>query len=118
MFVNGNDNVIDNYNSNTFIFTIKDTKLFIIVITSLAKHNQKLVKLLSKGFGRSVHWNEYKAKSEKKNSTNEYRFFLKSNLVGVIDIIYQRELWAIIMSSSMEKTFMINPFWYKTIWGN
>ena len=48
-----------------------------------AKNNQKLSKLFSKGFERSVYWNEYKTKSKNKNTTNEYRYFLKSNFVGV-----------------------------------
>ena len=39
-----------------------------------------LSKLLSKGFERSVCWNEYKTKSENKNAANEFRYFLKSNL--------------------------------------
>ena len=46
-------------------------------------NNQKLSKLLSKKFGRLVYWNEYKTQSENKNTTNEYRYFLKSNFVGV-----------------------------------
>ena len=45
--------------------------------------NQKLSKLLSKGLERSVYWNKYKTKSDNKNTTNEYRYFLKSNFVGV-----------------------------------
>ena len=36
-----------------------------------------------KGFARSVCWNEYKSKSENKNTTNEQRNFLESNFVGV-----------------------------------
>ena len=32
-----------------------------------------LLKLLSKGSERSMYWNEYKTKSENKNTTNEYR---------------------------------------------
>ena len=36
-----------------------------------------------KRFARSVCWNEYKSKSENKNTTNEYRNFLESNFVGV-----------------------------------
>ena len=48
-----------------------------------ARDNQKLSKLLSKGFERSVYWNEYKTKSEDKNTTNEYRYFLESFFSGV-----------------------------------
>ena len=53
----GTDNADDN--SDDIVFTIKETKLCVPVITLSAKDNQKLLKLLSKGFERSVHWNEY-----------------------------------------------------------
>ena len=49
--------VNDNDNSNNILFAIKDTKLFVPVITLSARDNQKLWKLLSKGFERSVYWN-------------------------------------------------------------
>ena len=74
----------DNKNANAnIIFTIKDTKLYVPVVTLSARENQKLSKRLSKGFERSVYWNEYKIKNENKITTNEYRYFLKSNFVGV-----------------------------------
>ena len=47
------------------------------------KDNQKLSKALSKGFERSAYWNEFKTKSENKNATNGYRYFLELNFVGV-----------------------------------
>ena len=67
----GNDNVNDN--DNNIIFTIKNTKLYVPIVTLSAKDNQKLSKLLSKGFERSVYCNEYKTKSENKNKTKKYR---------------------------------------------
>ena len=78
---NGNNNT--NANPNNIIFTIKDTKLYVPIVTLSARDNQKLSKRVSKEFERSVYWNEYKTKSEYKNTTNEYRYFLKSNFVGV-----------------------------------
>ena len=56
----------DNVNANFIntVFTIRDTKLYVPAVSSSAKDNQKLSKLLSKGFERSVYWNEYKTKSE------------------------------------------------------
>ena len=65
------------------IFTIEDTKLYALVKTLSARANQKLSKLLSKGFEKSVYQNEYKMKSGNKNATNEYRYFLESNFVLV-----------------------------------
>ena len=78
--VAGTDNVNGNDYDN-IILTIKDTKLYVSVLTLSARCNQKLSKLLSKGFERSVYWNEYKTKSD--NMTNEFRYFLESNFVGV-----------------------------------
>ena len=56
---NANNNA-NNANDNNTIFNIKDTKLKVPV------DNQKLSKLISKGFERSVSWNEYKTKRDKK----------------------------------------------------
>ena len=78
-----NRNVDDNANGNNIIFTIKDTKLYVSEVILSAKDNQKLSKLLGNGFERSVYWNKYKTKSENKNTTNEYRYFLESNFVGI-----------------------------------
>ena len=49
-----------------FFFTIKDTKLYVLVVTLSAKDNKKLSALLSKESERSIYWNEYKTKSENK----------------------------------------------------
>ena len=72
-----------NANPNNIIFTIKDTRIYVPVITLSARDNQKLSTFFSKGFERSVYWNEYKTKTENENTTNGYRFFLISNFVGV-----------------------------------
>ena len=83
----GNDNFndhVDDNNGNNIIFTIKDATLYVPVVTVSVRDNQKFPKLLCKGFEISVYWNEYKSKSENKNTANEYRYFLKSNFVGAI----------------------------------
>ena len=55
--------VADNVDANDDnIFPIKGTKLYVPVVTVSARDSQKLSKLLSKGFKRSVYWNEYKTK--------------------------------------------------------
>ena len=79
--VAGNDNDIDS--GDEIIFIMKDTKVYVSVATLSAKDNQKLSKIFSKGLERSVYWNEYKTKSENKNTTNEYRYFLESYFAGV-----------------------------------
>ena len=73
----------DNDNGNNIIFRIKDTKLYVSVLILSERDNQRLSELLSKGFERSVYWNEYKTKWGNKNTTNKYRYFLESNFVGV-----------------------------------
>ena len=58
LYANGNNN--SDADPNNTIFTIKDTKLCVVpVVTLSAKDNQKLSKLLSKGFERSVCFNKY-----------------------------------------------------------
>ena len=76
----GNDNT--NSNHNNIIFTIKDTKLYVPLVTLSVRDSHKLSKLLNKGFEKSVYWYEYKTKNENKNTTNKYRYFLESNFVG------------------------------------
>ena len=63
--------------SNNFIFVVKDTKLYIPVVTLSARDS------LSKRFERSVYWNAYRTKIKNKNMTHQYRYLLKSNFVGV-----------------------------------
>ena len=74
----GTDNANGNNDDNNTFFTIKYTKLYVPVVTLSARDNQKLSKLVTKGFGRSVYWNEYETKSENKNKTNEFRYFFES----------------------------------------
>ena len=47
--VTGTDKVNGNNDDNNIIFTIKDTKLYVPVVTLSARGNQNLSKLLSKG---------------------------------------------------------------------
>ena len=68
---------------DNIIFTIKETKLYVPVVALSAKDNQKVSKLLNKGFEIWVYWNRFKTKSKNENTTNEYRYFAKSNFVGV-----------------------------------
>ena len=51
-------------------FKIKNTQLYVPIITLSCKDNVKLVKLLEEGFKRPVYWNEYQTKIESKNLGN------------------------------------------------
>ena len=123
---NGNDSAKDKDDANNISFTIKNTKLYVFVVTFSAKYYQKLSKLLCKGFEISVYWNKYKTKSENKYGTNKYGYFHESNFVGVnrlFELIYlnrnndvkrfnarkynlPKVLSKIITLLSMKKTFM------------
>ena len=81
--VAGTDNTNGTNNDSNIIFAIKDTKLYIPVVTLSVIDNQKLSTFLSKRFERSVYWNEYKTKSDNKSTINEFKFFLESIFVGV-----------------------------------
>ena len=65
------------------LFSVSRTQLYFPAVTLSARDYQKPSKLFSKGFERSVYWNEYKTKCENKNATNEHRYFLESDFVGV-----------------------------------
>ena len=77
LFAAGADDVNGNDNGN--IILLSETQNCILN----QEDNQKLFKLLRKGFERSVYWNEYKTKGGNKNTTNELRYFLESNFIGV-----------------------------------
>ena len=81
----GNDNLNNDNDSKNII--IKDTKLYVPVVTLSAKNNQTQSKRITKGFERSLYWNQYKTKRENKNITNEYKYFLESNFVGVSGLL-------------------------------
>ena len=70
----GADNVNGN-GDNNITFTIKDTKLYVPIVTLSARENHKLSKPFPKELEISVYWNEYKIKSENRNTTNKYRYF-------------------------------------------
>ena len=54
--VHGNDDDDDDDDDDdNIIFIIKDTKLYVLVVTFSARDNQKLSKLLRKGFQRSTY---------------------------------------------------------------
>ena len=106
----------NNDDDNNFVFAIKDRKLYVPVVTLSARDNQKLSKPFSEEFERSVYWNEYKTKSDNKNTTNKFRFFLESNFIEVNRLfvsIYtnqdaaSKRFKAQKYSSSVEITFMI-----------
>ena len=86
----GNDNV-NNNDSDSIIFTIKYTNLYVPVVTLSANNNQRISKLLNKGFEIDYFFLVYL--NRKKDDSN---LILENNT-------YQKELLLIIKSSSMKK---------------
>ena len=66
------------------LFLLPKTQNYPIVTLS-AGVNQKLSKYFSKGFERSVYWNEHKTKNimKIKKYDKEYKYFSESNFAGV-----------------------------------
>ena len=52
-------------------FKIRNTKLYVPIVTLSSKDNVKLVKLLEEGFKRPAYWNEYQTKIETRNLDNK-----------------------------------------------
>ena len=47
------------------------------------KTTKKCQNILAKDLKDPLYWNKYKTKSEIRDTTNEYRYFLEPNSVGV-----------------------------------
>ena len=58
----------DNANDREATFKITSTKLYVRNVTLSTKDNVNLKKQLNEGFKRSVYWNEYKSKIERKEA--------------------------------------------------
>ena len=70
-----------NANPNHFIFTMKDTKYYHVPESTLSvEKNKNLSKPL---WQHQIIRMNIKRKNENKDTTNEYRYFLESNFVGV-----------------------------------
>ena len=50
------------------VFIIKDTKLFVPVVTLSKEDNKDFIEQQNKGFQRSIYWNEYKTKEINENA--------------------------------------------------
>ena len=66
-------------------FKIRDTTLYVPIVTLSTKDGVKLTKQLNERFKRPVCWNEYKTKIESKNldDKNLSRFYLDASFQGV-----------------------------------
>ena len=74
-----------NTNNSANTFQITKTELYVPVVTLNTNDNKKLSDLISKGFKRSVFWNEHKSKLEThaEDNNNFKRILLHSSFQGV-----------------------------------
>ena len=65
-------------------FKIKNTVLYVPIVTLSAKDNVNLIKQLNEGFKRSVYWNEYKSEIDAYSSKDTFtKLFLDPSFQGV-----------------------------------
>ena len=70
--------------ANAATFKITDAKLYVPIVTLSAEANAKLSNVLSKGFERSVYWNEYNVLSERNyNANTVLRELIDSSCQGI-----------------------------------
>ena len=65
------------------LFLLLKTQKYKSCSNFIGKRPSKSSKRLNKGSESSLCWNEYKTKSDNKNTTNKFRFCPESNFVGV-----------------------------------
>ena len=82
----GADN--DNDNSNNIIFTVKDTKLYVPVVTLSATDNQKLSNFLAKGLKDQFTGMNIKQNVRLKIQQMNTDIFLNQTLLELIECLY------------------------------
>ena len=66
----------DKANNRKTTFNIKNTKLYVSIVTLSTKDTVNLTKQLNEGFKRSVYWTECKSKIKKKKEIKILQDFL------------------------------------------
>ena len=84
-------------------YAITDTKLYVPVVTLKTEDNVKLSKLLSKGFKRSIYWNEYKVILKDHNADSNIRERLDASFQGVNRLFILAYAMRIILLMKMHK---------------
>ena len=64
-------------------FAIKDTKLYVPVVTLPKEDNIKLLKQLESGFKRKVNWNKYQYKDKNKEQNRHFNYLIDPSFQGV-----------------------------------
>ena len=99
--------------ATTATFKITDAKFYVPIVLLSSEDNVKLSKLLSKGFKRSVYWNEYKVIPNKKveiaaiNEEKYIRELLDSSYQGITDSSITNYLFLLIIILQVMIMFLL-----------
>ena len=70
----GNSGVAAVGNSTNASFKIKDTKLYVRVVTLSTKDDNNFLEQLKSGFKRTIKWNKYRSEMTNQNKTNNLNY--------------------------------------------
>ena len=70
-------------NSTNATFKIKDTKLYVPVVTLSAEDDNKLLEQLKKGFKKTIKWNKYKSKMFNQTKNNNLNYLIDPAFIKV-----------------------------------
>ena len=77
-----NPEVRDNFPTNA-TFKIKDTKLYVPVVTLSAENDNKLLEQLKTGFKRTIKWNKYKSEMSNQTRNNNLNYLIDPTFTNV-----------------------------------
>ena len=69
-------------------FQIKDTKLYVPVVTLSKENDTKLLEQLKKGFKRTIKWNRYRSRMTIQSNDNHLKELKKAMLKKMIGILF------------------------------
>ena len=64
-------------------FKIKDTKLYVLVVTSSKENDTKLLEQLKSGFKRTIKWNKYRSKMTIQPQNNKLNYSIDPTFMNV-----------------------------------
>ena len=70
-------------NPTNATFKIKDTKLYVPIVTLSAEDDNKLLKQLKTGFKKTIKWNNYRSEMSNQNKNNNLNYLIDSTFTNV-----------------------------------
>ena len=77
------DMVVANNPPTGLEFQIKETKLFVPVVTLLKENDTKLLEKLNSGFTRIIKWNKYRSQMTIQNNNNNLNYLIDPTFTNV-----------------------------------